>query len=90
MELLDALEAEKLMKQKWKQYCGTPCILSRNQVVKTLGIGYQMCSISYFFLFLHDYVKQSLRSGGVNADDIGEEGVKNGLKYADVLLYICH
>ena len=25
MELLDALEAEKLMKQKWKQYCGTPC-----------------------------------------------------------------
>ena len=27
MELLDALEAQKLMKQKWKQYCGTPCML---------------------------------------------------------------
>ena len=25
--LLGALEAEKLTKQKWKQYCGTPCIL---------------------------------------------------------------
>ena len=25
MELLGALEAEKLTKQKCKQYCGTPC-----------------------------------------------------------------
>ena len=24
MELLGALEAEKLTKQKWEQYCGTP------------------------------------------------------------------
>ena len=30
MELLDALEAKKLMKQKWKQYCGTPCIMVEN------------------------------------------------------------
>ena len=28
MELLDALEAKKLMKQKWKQYCWTPCIIT--------------------------------------------------------------
>ena len=27
MKLLDALEAEKLMKQKRKQYCGTPCTI---------------------------------------------------------------
>ena len=27
MELLGALEAEKLTKQKCKQYCGTPCKL---------------------------------------------------------------
>ena len=26
MELLGALEAKKLTKQKWKQYCGTPCM----------------------------------------------------------------
>ena len=26
MEFLGALEAEKLTKQKWAQYCGTPCI----------------------------------------------------------------
>ena len=25
MELLGALEAEKLTKQKWEQYCGTRC-----------------------------------------------------------------
>ena len=25
MEYLGALEAEKLTKQKWEQYCGTPC-----------------------------------------------------------------
>ena len=25
MEFLGALEAEKLTKQKWEQYCGTPC-----------------------------------------------------------------
>ena len=25
MELLGALEAEKSTKEKWKQYCGTPC-----------------------------------------------------------------
>ena len=25
MELLGALEVEKLTKQKWEQYCGTPC-----------------------------------------------------------------
>ena len=25
MELLGASEAENLTKQKWKQYCGTPC-----------------------------------------------------------------
>ena len=27
VEFLGALEAEKLTKQKWEQYCGTPCIL---------------------------------------------------------------
>ena len=27
MELLGALETEKLTKQKCKQYCGTPCII---------------------------------------------------------------
>ena len=27
MEFLDALEAKKLTKQKWEQYCGTPCML---------------------------------------------------------------
>ena len=27
IELLDVLEAEKLIKQKLKQYCGTPCIV---------------------------------------------------------------
>ena len=26
MELLGALEAKKLTKQNWKQYCGTPCM----------------------------------------------------------------
>ena len=26
MEFLGALEAEKLTKQKWEQYCGTPCM----------------------------------------------------------------
>ena len=26
MEFLDAFEAKKLIKQKWEQYCGTPCI----------------------------------------------------------------
>ena len=25
VEFLGALEAEKLTKQKWEQYCGTPC-----------------------------------------------------------------
>ena len=25
LELLGLLVAEKLTKQKWKQYCGTPC-----------------------------------------------------------------
>ena len=25
MEFLDAFEAEKLTKQKWEQYCETPC-----------------------------------------------------------------
>ena len=28
MEFLGALEAEKLTKEKWKQYCGTPCTMS--------------------------------------------------------------
>ena len=27
MELLGVSEAKNLTKQKWKQYCGTPCIL---------------------------------------------------------------
>ena len=27
MELLGALEAKKLTKEKWKQYCGTPCYM---------------------------------------------------------------
>ena len=26
MEFLGALEAKKLTKPKWEQYCGTPCI----------------------------------------------------------------
>ena len=37
MELLDALEAEKLIKQKWKQYCGTPC-RSKDNIKKTTSI----------------------------------------------------
>ena len=30
MEFLGALEADKLTKQKWEQYCGTPC-----RIIKT-------------------------------------------------------
>ena len=33
MELLGASEAEKLKKQKWKQYCGTPCIANQNSKI---------------------------------------------------------
>ena len=32
--LLGALEAEKSTKQKWKQYCGTPCIYSFFKIIE--------------------------------------------------------
>ena len=38
MGLLSALEAEKLTKQKWEQYCGTPCTIGKkiqNRGLKT-------------------------------------------------------
>ena len=38
MELLAALEAEKLRKEKWKQYCGTPCICLFERFIKLTGI----------------------------------------------------
>ena len=34
MEFLGASEAEKLTKQKWEQYCGTPCTLKLKQNVQ--------------------------------------------------------
>ena len=33
MELLGASESENLTKQKWKQYCGTPCISIENLLI---------------------------------------------------------
>ena len=33
MELLGALQAKKLTKEKWKQYCGTPCATTFKIVV---------------------------------------------------------
>ena len=38
MELLGALEAKKLTKQKWKQYCGTPCNIITEVVDKSILI----------------------------------------------------
>ena len=35
IELLGALEAEKLTKQKCKQYCGTPCITKNPEMALT-------------------------------------------------------
>ena len=39
MDLLVALEAEKLTKQKWKQYCGTLCMRNIDKEVKREKIG---------------------------------------------------
>ena len=40
MELLGALEAEKLTKGKWKQYCGTPCMYPFVLILTTFSIYY--------------------------------------------------
>ena len=39
MDLLGALEAEKLTKQKWKQYCGTPCTCTLSGGGDERGVG---------------------------------------------------
>ena len=38
MEVLGALEAEKLTKQKFKQYCGTPCTMSYKKLYQLIKI----------------------------------------------------
>ena len=37
MEFLDPEEAYKFKKQKWKQYCGTPCTIPDGWVRVELG-----------------------------------------------------
>ena len=45
MKLLGALEAEKLTKQKCKQYCGTPCRWLLNTILTNLVIvGIKICA----------------------------------------------
>ena len=34
MELLGVLEAEKLTKTMWEQYCGTPCMIRKGKFTK--------------------------------------------------------
>ena len=36
MEFLGALEVENLRKQKWEQYCGTPCNKGNSVILKDL------------------------------------------------------
>ena len=54
MKLLSALEAEKLTKQKWKQYCGTPCrieLMSKLVVFPKMFVSKKFEVQTKFFFF---------------------------------------
>ena len=74
MKILGASEAENLTKQKWKQYCGTPC---KYQYLYDTGVGvilvghcmvlvkyqYDICSSSGITSHIRGNIRFSITSG---------------------------
>ena len=58
MEFLGTLEAEKLTKEKWKQYCGTPCMFQN--WLYYYHLEKLICTCSLFTL----HIVQHHKSGG--------------------------
>ena len=60
MELLGASEAENFTKQKWKQYCGTPCIcttwlMTRNNEGMTVFALHLVRLVLFYFPKLQNF-----------------------------------